>query len=569
MNVRCPANSALTKFRFERCHGNYFRYVEHCGKSSDIIQNNENFHQTNCQRNRGEHMEYLDRHNIQCPAGQVLTHFHLTGHGCSHNYMKFQFWCRTAEIGHWKDEDSTCQTLRGHNGEYLDRQRPQCASNEVMTGFQLHSGGCRGDGMRFRTRCAKVLMPWYRWGQDREVTYKAEETKHYQEYAKELAKYRKLDYPNSPTGDRLKTSYEYEYAAYLHWKKKYEAVSYKRQAIKAERQWKTYKRDPREAAKAHQYHEDYQKYEHLYMQAQGTLPAKPVVHYPNTPPKTPNYKDPNYWNRLWTNRMQEARMASVEPVKVDRDVIAPCSAGHHCKEGAHDFFKNATEALGPHLPSDPAWSKYPKQLVEDRQSDEAKFKEAMSTSTFDPLDNADYGRELSSERRVEANHAMFQKTGCSMGDKECLRTAGVWPGDGVGEPREGVKDEESAVAMMRRVDEHLDGVLPDDPSWDEYPKNLVQDRTTPRGRAAIGLQTKLPDPLDNLDIGLVEGGHLRSRNQYRTDMRDATGCDLGDVACFERFKKESYPKYPKVESDDCFGGRNCAPTASSNAAAST
>jgi len=52
-------------------------------------------------------------------------------------------------------------------------------------------------------------------------------------------------------------------------------------------------------------------------------------------------------------------------------------------------------------------------------------------------------------------------------------------------------------------------------------------------------------------------------------MRDATGCDLGDVACFEKFKKESYPKYPKVESDDCFGEKNCAPAPSPNAAAST
>lgn len=569
MNVHCPPHKAITSFRFERCHGDYFRYVEHCGGNSDLIESASRYHQTSCQRNRWMRMEYLDRHNVQCPAGEVLTHFRLTGAGCRHNHMKFQFWCRKAELGHWRDEDSSCQALRGKNGEYLDRQRPKCGAQEVMTGFQLHSGGCRGNDMRFRTRCAKVLMPWHRWGQDRKVQYKAKENRHYAEYAKELAKYRKLDYPNSPTGDRLKTSYEYEYRAYTHWRKKYEAVSYKRKAIKAERQWKTYRRDARQAAKANKYHRDYKHYEHLYMQAEGTLPAKPVVTYPNTPPKTPNYKDPNYWNRLWTNRMTEARMASVVPVKVDRQVVAPCSVGHHCKEGAHAFFKNATDELGLHLPSDPAWSKYPKQLVEDRQSDEAKFKDAMATSTFDPLDNADFGMGLSTERRVEANHAMFQKTGCSMGDKECLRKAGVWPGDGVAEPRQGVKDEESAVALMRRVDEHLDGTLPDEPAWNEYPKTLVENRDTPEARARSGLRTNLPDPLDNLDIGLVDGGHQRSRNQYRTDMREATGCDLGDVDCFEKFRKLSYPKHPKVRSDDCFGEKNCPPAPTPNASAST
>lgn len=562
-NVHCPANSALTSFRFERCSGNHFKYVASCGSSSKLISSDSQYHETSCQEVDWNNMEYLDRQNVQCPAGEVLAHFHLTRHGCGWRHMKFQFWCRTAELAHWHDVDSSCQALRGRSGEYLDRQRPNCAAEEVMTGFQLHAGGCGGDDMRFRVRCARVLMPWYMWGTERQAEYQRSKSEWYGEYNKEVAKYNKLEYPKSPTGDRLIRTYTYDYQMYHHFKKLYEGITYRREAIKAKRQWHTYERDPREEHKARHYKSLYEHYHNLYMANQGTLPVKPVEHYPVGPPKEPNYKDPNYWNSMWTNK----RTKAVKPVVVDQHSHAPCSAGKKCESNARAFFTNASSALGELLPKDPSWSKFPKALVQDPNTDKAKFDEAMATSTFDPLDNADFGLGLTTERRVEANHHMFSRTGCSLGDKECLKKAGAWPGDGTGEPvLQGVNDTSSAVAIMRRVDEHLDGVLPADPAWGDYPKDLVEVKGSSGAQLRDGMAVMTFDPLENADIGMVPGDHDRSRMQYRTDVREATGCDMGEVDCFEKFKKDNYPKFPKVKSDDCFGEHGCSRSARGHSA---
>jgi hypothetical protein len=200
--VWCPRNTALHSFRFERCHGDRFKAVYQCGKKNNIIGTQSKYYQTSCQMARWQKMEYLDRHNVQCPPGEVLTHFQLTGSGCYHWGMRFQYWCRKASISESREEDSTCQLLRGKHAEYMDRQRPECASDEVMTGFQLHSGGCAENHMRFRVRCVKVLMPWYMWGRQHKKKYQTKYRTWWGKYSKHKARYNNLAMPNSPSGNR-------------------------------------------------------------------------------------------------------------------------------------------------------------------------------------------------------------------------------------------------------------------------------------------------------------------------------------------------------------------------------
>ena len=96
------------------------------------------------------------------------------------------------------------------------------------------------------------------------------------------------------------------------------------------------------------------------------------------------------------------------------------------------MFGKASEHLGDLLPSDVAWEKYPKALVLDTQSQEARVKDALNTETFDPLSNADVGivDGFTDEEHAQFDQTLRGKTGCFVGDKDCLKSAGVWPGSG-------------------------------------------------------------------------------------------------------------------------------------------
>mmetsp|Transcript_130409 Transcript_130409/g.194098 ORF Transcript_130409/g.194098 Transcript_130409/m.194098 type:complete len:107 (+) Transcript_130409:55-375(+) len=95
-------------------------------------------------------------------------------------------------------------------------------------------------------------------------------------------------------------------------------------------------------------------------------------------------------------------------------------------------------------------------------------------------------------------------------------------------------DSDSAAELMHDAREHLGDLLPDDPDWDEYPKQVVEDRESKQAvlRDAQNIQTF--NPLDNADIGIVEGGHAE-RNDFRYNLRTGTGCDLGEKECLEKF----------------------------------
>lgn len=82
--------------------------------------------------------------------------------------------------------------------------------------------------------------------------------------------------------------------------------------------------------------------------------------------------------------------------------------------------------------------------------------------------------------------------------------------------------------------------------WSDYPKELVQDKKSRQERVKRALNTQVFDPLSNADIGMVSGDHDRSRSQYRVDMREATGCDMGETDCFHTFRKNNLPVKPAV-----------------------
>ncbi len=56
------------------------------------------------------------------------------------------------------------------------------------------------------------------------------------------------------------------------------------------------------------------------------------------------------------------------------------------------------------------------------------------------------------------------------------------------------------------------------------------------------------NPLDNADIGIVEGGD-EERNDFRFNLRSSTGCDLGEKDCLSAFIAK-HPAPAEEEADD-------------------
>jgi len=484
--------------------------------------------------------EYFDRHDVQCPDGQVLSSWHLTQQGCSgYQWVRVEFNCREAETTPPEARDTSCQLLRHHPLAYFDRQHAACGDDEVMTGFRLHSGGCHGHDMRFQVKCAKVLKPWYEYGRERKARYKAEYEKNWDAYVKYHAEYQALHFPNSPSGRRIKDKYEYAYKMYRNLKDKYEAIDNERQAIKYDRLYRRFARIPSQDALARAYKAHYDHYHDLFLKAQGELPEPPKLEYPKGTflgPAVPDRTDPVYWATLWDDQMHEEHKEAknMEPVPK-----AKC--GDNCVDQAHKILDGADEGLDGILPADPDWGSFPKALVRDPNTRAAQVEDALSTQTWDPLGNADYEERLEPEGKE-----LTAQTGCQIGDEACLRRMGVWPGEKPAKQADAwLKDEDTAATVMHNARERLGDLLPDDPDWDEYPKQILEDPESKEATLRSAQNIQVFNPLDNADIGIVAGAHAQ-RNDFRHELRTSTGCDLGEKDCLRKFMD----KHPKVDAGE-------------------
>lgn len=97
----------------------------------------------------GKDMAYLDRHDINCPAGKALKRWHLSGD---------RIWYKCCDIPGYQPLDCyewrTQCDLKG-NLEYFDRYRLNCGGDgRVMTRWAFKQ--CGGGPTRFDFRCCKL-----------------------------------------------------------------------------------------------------------------------------------------------------------------------------------------------------------------------------------------------------------------------------------------------------------------------------------------------------------------------------------------------------------------------------
>ena len=353
--------------------------------------------------------------------------------------------------------------------------------------------------MRFRSYCAKVYQPWHLWGRDYVQQYQGLEHYWWQEYTKKLAEYNNLRMPQSMSGQRVKRAYEHAKKMYDHYKTASEAVSDERTAIKYERLWRRYRRYPTKAQEAAQYHDTYKEYHDKFLAATGNPPAPPKVEYPAGaflgPEGLPKDKD-SYWLRIYQdppNTEVEARH-NPDTVRANKPVVEQLpkpACGDKCGPAAKDLFSKVDERLAGLLPDDPDWSSFPKELVRDPTTKQAMVDKALSVQAQDPNDNADI--DMSEGDHAEGK-AVAEATGCALGDEECLRKLGVWPGQVKSAVMQTMTGPTDVYNTYDRAMKHLGDLVPDDPNWAEYPHSLVESQTTTEYKVKRALDTKVAFP---------------------------------------------------------------------------
>jgi hypothetical protein len=148
--LNCSPGEVMTKFTFHGCGGENFKYKAVCKKPPQGFEKSV-IKTTPCALARGKDIQYLDRQNVDCGKGSVLTGFRFEG--CGGNNMRYAYTCATpkAPLTIFKTQSSGCHIARGEKLQYLDQQQPSCGINGVIQGF--HLVGCGGNKMKYNVKC--------------------------------------------------------------------------------------------------------------------------------------------------------------------------------------------------------------------------------------------------------------------------------------------------------------------------------------------------------------------------------------------------------------------------------
>jgi hypothetical protein len=119
----CSCNSgAISYFQIQRS-GDNLRYYSTCPKSSAItgpvMIKYTNYNATNGDKS----VNFLDRHNMVCPANHVLRNFKLERNPSSMSRIRYKYTCVQANVLCCKKKTSSKQSMGNKTTFYLDRQQ--------------------------------------------------------------------------------------------------------------------------------------------------------------------------------------------------------------------------------------------------------------------------------------------------------------------------------------------------------------------------------------------------------------------------------------------------------------
>ncbi len=172
-NVVCLPN-AISGFKLER-NEEQMRYIYNCAQGvtwEPVVDAVTGSFVSSTAENDGGggRMEYLDRHNVECPAGTAIAQFKLNSKNDA-NQISYSYNCiapavQNKMVCHDKSTSPTIADGFGFKTEYLDRQLVKCEDNQVMQRFQMVSN-MAANSLLYEYRCCNVqLVPADAPGED-------------------------------------------------------------------------------------------------------------------------------------------------------------------------------------------------------------------------------------------------------------------------------------------------------------------------------------------------------------------------------------------------------------------
>jgi hypothetical protein len=159
-SVDCLPN-AMSAFKLEKNGGN-IRYIYTCSQGDQGVTWSPAVPADTPENDgAGGRMEFLDRHNVQCPAGSAIAQFKLNAKD-NGNRISYSYNCITPAI----ENKMTCYDKStspssangfGFNTEYLDRQNVKCGDNEVMQRFRMASN-MAANSLLYEYKCCAVMV---------------------------------------------------------------------------------------------------------------------------------------------------------------------------------------------------------------------------------------------------------------------------------------------------------------------------------------------------------------------------------------------------------------------------
>ena len=134
------SNGAMTYFRLQRSSNNV-SYSVNCIRSEAIGYTVNNYFTGYNGTNGAKSVNYLDRHDVTCPNGQVLRSFRLTRQPSNNSNVRYDFSCVNAEILCCKSYTNGPTDMGNRSAFYLDRQPvgQQNTTNFAMRRFKLNT----------------------------------------------------------------------------------------------------------------------------------------------------------------------------------------------------------------------------------------------------------------------------------------------------------------------------------------------------------------------------------------------------------------------------------------------
>jgi len=140
--LHCGSKSALSYFYYDRNSKNrdMVRYEYSCLHSNAIVGESATEHQTPVGTISGKKsVDWLDRHQVQCPAGQILRGFNLVRD--TKDNIRYNYTCVVANTLCCKNHSTHKNDIGGRETFYLDRHPvgDKTGLTMAISGFKLNT----------------------------------------------------------------------------------------------------------------------------------------------------------------------------------------------------------------------------------------------------------------------------------------------------------------------------------------------------------------------------------------------------------------------------------------------